>query len=179
VPANANAADTSVVFTGGSDTARAQVVAALQGSIFDWSLVGQVVTVEIRDCGCAGARPGAVVLDETMLGSQPYGRAYTWGIVQHELAHQVWWFALDDEQRRELKGVLGGSDLCYEQPGLPHDAHACERFASTLAWAYWPVAGNPAEPEKAIGGRAFRLLLGGMLGFRADFRRVAALRRGP
>jgi hypothetical protein len=152
VPTNANAADTSVVFTGGSETARAQVVAALHGSIFDWSLVGQAVTVEIRDCGCAGARPGAVVLDETMLSSQPYGRPYTWGIVQHEFAHQVWWFALDDEQQSELKGVLGGSDLCYEQPGLPHDAHACERFASTLAWAYWPVAGNPAEPEKAMGG---------------------------
>jgi hypothetical protein len=91
----------------------------------------------------------------------------------------VWWFALDDEQRSELKGVLGGSDLCYEQPGLPHDAHACERFASTLAWAYWPVAGNPTEPEKAMGGRAFRRLLGGMLGFRVDFRRVATLRRGP
>jgi hypothetical protein len=179
VPANANAAETSVVFSGGSETARSQVVAALQASTFDWSLVGEAVTVEIRDCGCAGARPGVVVLDETMLDSQPYGPAYTWRIVQHEFAHQVWWFALDDEQRSELQGVLGGSDLCYEQPGLPHEAHACERFASPLAWAYWPVAGNPMQTEKVMGARQFRRLIGGMLGFRVDFRRVAALRRGP
>jgi hypothetical protein len=177
MPANANAADTSVGLSGGSEIARAHVAAALQASTFDWSLVGEPITAEVRDCGCAGARPGVVVLDETVLESLPYGRAYTWGIVQHEFAHQVWWFALDDEQRSELREVLGGSDLCYEQPGLPHDAHACERFASTLAWAYWPVAGNPMQAEKVMAARQFRRLMGRMLGLRVDFRLVAALRR--
>jgi hypothetical protein len=55
------------------------VVAALDASAFDWSLIGRPVTVQISDCGCAGSRPGVVVLDETMLASSPYGRAYTWG----------------------------------------------------------------------------------------------------
>jgi hypothetical protein len=89
----------------------------------------------------------------------------------------VWWFALDDKQRSELQGVLGGSDLCYEQPGLPHEAHACERFASTLAWAYWPVAGSSTQSERVMGARKFRRLVGRMLGLRVDVHRVLALRR--
>jgi hypothetical protein len=151
------------------------VVAALDASAFDWSLIGRPVTVQIFDCGCAGSRPGVVVLDETMLASSPYGRAYTWGIVQHEFAHQVWWYALDEGRRIELQTVLGGADLCYEQPGLPHDAHACELFASTLGWAYWPAAGNPMQVERVMGARQFRRLLSGMLGVspRLTLRRTA------
>jgi hypothetical protein len=136
--------------------------------------------VQIYDCGCAGSRPGIVVLDETMLASSPYGRAYAWGIVQHEFAHQVWWYALNDELRSELQSLLGGGDLCYEQPGLPHEAHSCELFASTLSWAYWPVAGNPMQAEKVMGARQFRRLLGRMLGLspRLSFTRLA-MRRLP
>ena len=169
VPARADAADVALDFSGGSEEARAEVVSALEGSAFDWSLIGRPVTVQILDCGCAGSRPGVVVLDETLLASSPYGRAYTWGIVQHEFAHQVWWYALDDARRSELRTLLGGADLCYEQPGLPHDAHACELFASTLAWAYWAAAGNPMQAEKVMGARQFRRLLGRMLGVTARF----------
>jgi hypothetical protein len=175
VPGKAAAADVALEFSGGSDAARAEVVAALDASAFDWSLIGRPVTVQIFDCGCAGSRPGVVVLDETMLASSPYGRAYTWGIVQHEFAHQVWWYALDEGRRIELQTVLGGADLCYEQPGLAHDAHACELFASTLGWAYWPAAGNPMQAERAMGARQFRRLLSGMLGVspRLTLRRTA------
>jgi hypothetical protein len=146
---------------------------ALEASAFDWDLVTEPVTIQIVDCGCAGARPGVVVLDETLLESTPNGRAYTWGIVQHEYAHQVWWFALDDAQRGFLQEKLRGADLCYQQPGLDHDAHVCERFASTLAWAFWPVEGNPARTEITIGGRRFRALMVSLLGTQA---RVASTR---
>jgi hypothetical protein len=175
LPGKAGAADVALEFSGGSDTARAEVIAALDASAFDWSLIGRPVTVQIFECGCAGSRPGVVVLDETMLASSPYGRAYTWGIVQHEFAHQVWWYALDDERRSELQALLGGRDLCYEQPGLPHDAHACELFASTMTWAYWPVAGNPMQAEKVMGARSFRRLLSRLLAIEARLR-VAARR---
>ena len=140
------------------------MIAALDASAFDWSLIGRPVTVQIYGCGCAGSRPGVVVLDETMLASSPYGRAYAWGIVQPEFAHQVLWYALDDRVRSELQALLGGADLCYEQAGLPHDAHSCELFASTLGWAYWPVAGNPMQAEKVVGGWQFQRLLARMLG---------------
>jgi hypothetical protein len=178
VPGTAGAADLALEFSGGSEAARAEVAAALDASGFDWNVIGGPVTVEITSCGCAGSRPGVVVLDETMLASSPYGRAYTWGIVQHELANQVWWYALDDERRSELQAILGGADPCYEQPGLPHDAHACELFAGTLGWAYWPVAGNPMQAEKVIAARRFRRLLSRMLGVspRSSFTRVAARR---
>ena len=176
LPGTAGATDVALEFSSGSDAARAEVIAALDASAFDWSLIGRPVTVQIFDCGCAGSRPGVVVLDETMLASSPYGRAYTWGIVQHEFAHQVWWYALDEGRRIELQTVLGGADLCHEQPGLPHDAHACELFASTLGWAYWPAAGNPMQIERAMGAHHFRRLLSGMLGVspRLTLRRTAA-----
>jgi hypothetical protein len=178
VPGRATAADVTLEFSGGSDAARAEVVAALDASAFDWSVIGRPVSVQILDCGCAGSRPGVVVLDEEMLSSSPYGRAYTWGIVQHEFAHQVWWYALDDGRRSELRQVLGGAELCYEQLGVPHDAHACELFASTLGWAYWPVPGNPMQGEKVTRARSFRRLMSGLLGIDARFavRRVEVRR---
>jgi hypothetical protein len=109
------------------------------------------VTIQLVDCGCAGSRPGVIVLDETLLESPPYGPAYTWGLVHHEYAHQIWWYVLDDVERTFLQERLGGTDLCFEQRGLPHDAHTCERFANTLAWAYWPVEGNPVQGERPSG----------------------------
>jgi hypothetical protein len=180
LPGTAGATDLALELSGGSEAARAEVIAALDASAFDWSLIGQPVTVQILDCGCAGSRAGVVVLDETLLASSPYGDAYTWGIVQHEFAHQVWWYALDDERRSELQALLGGADLCYEEPGLAHDDHACELFASTLGWAYWRVAGNPMQAEKVMGARRFRRLLSRMLGLspRSSLTRVAA-RRPP
>jgi hypothetical protein len=119
VPAKADAAGGSYTFSGGSESARATMRNALEASAFDWSLVPEPVTVEIVDCGCAGARPGVIVLDERLLESRPYGRAYTWGVVQHEYAHQFWWLALDDAQRSFHRGKLGALDLCYEQSGTP------------------------------------------------------------
>ena len=158
-PAKSEAAGGGYVFSGGSEAARAQARAALQASSFDWSLVPATITVRISDCGCAGARPGVIVLDEDLLESAPYGRAYTWAIVQHEYAHQIWDLALDDGARALLGERLGGGDLCYEQPGLPHDVHSCERFADTLAWAFWPNPENPARSGRAMGARRFRALM--------------------
>jgi hypothetical protein len=181
VPANADAAGGSYTFSGGSESARAAVRDALEASAFDWSLVPEPVTIQIADCGCAGARPGVIVLDETLLESIPYGRAYTWGIVQHEYAHQVWWLALDDVQRSFLRGRLRALDLCYEQSGISPDGHACERFASTLAWAYWPNAGNPMRADSAMSARRFRALMVSFLDSRAQvgserLARIRALR---
>jgi hypothetical protein len=80
-PVNAEGSGGTYTFSGGSEPARAAVRAALEASAFDWGLVPEPVTIQISACGCAGARPGAVVLDERLLESTPYGRAYTWGIV--------------------------------------------------------------------------------------------------
>jgi hypothetical protein len=173
VPAKAQAGGGAYVFSGGSEAARAEVRAALEASSFDWDLVSATVTVRIANCGCAGSSPGLIVLDENLLTAAPYGRAYTWAILQHEYAHQVWDFALDDGARALLRARLGAADLCYERSGLPHDAHACERFADTLAWAYWPHQENPTRWSRAMGARRFRILMAELLGERAwvDFAR--------
>jgi hypothetical protein len=163
-PSNAFGGGGNYVFNGGSEAARNQVRAALDASSFDWGVVRDTVTIRIVNCGCTGARPGLIVLDEQLLAAAPYGRAYTWGLVQHEYAHQVWDLGLDDYTRALLRERLGATDLCYEQPGVPHDDHACERFAATLAWAYWPAAGNPEREGRAMGGPRFRRLLAHLLG---------------
>src|SRR5207253_2375434 len=66
--------------------------------------------------------------------------------------------------------ALGGSDWCYGELGLDHSAYGCERFASTLAWAYWPSADNSMSPactrgeSGAMPAAKFRALLAQVLG---------------
>jgi hypothetical protein len=65
--------------------------------------------------------------------------------------------------------VLGGTDWCYGVTGLDHSAYGCERFASELAWAYWPDAANSMSPactheSGALPVAAFRRLLAQVLG---------------
>jgi hypothetical protein len=144
------------VFEGGSDAAREQVRQALEASRFDWSLVPGEITIRITDCGCSGASPGEILLDEHVLTGEEFGPDYAWGLVQHEYAHQVAYLLLDAQARRRVRAWLGGSDWCYEQAGVAHDDQACERFASSLAWAYWPRRKNIMAAENVVSAREFR-----------------------
>ena len=93
--------------------------------------------------------------------------------------HQVDFYSLHDSDRARLNRTLGGSQWWWGAPSLAHAAHGCERFASTLAWAYWPSKRNalrpqrPADESAAMEPRPFRALLTTLLGGRreADFRR--------
>jgi hypothetical protein len=152
-------------FVGGSDAARAAVHSALDASRFDWDLVEEEITIRITDCACAGASPGEIILDEEVLTDPRFGPKYAWGIVQHEYAHQVDFFLLDARDRRRVGQWLGGSDWCYEDPDVDHDDHACERFASSLAWAYWPrPRRNIMAVHTAVTAAEFRELLPRLLG---------------
>lgn len=135
------------VFAGGSTEAQAQVRAALDRSVFDWSVVPEQITVRITSCGCAGSKPGEIVLDEAQLTSSPLGKRYAWGIVQHEYAHQVDFFVLDQDDRARLARRFGAAAWCYELPGLAHDAYGCERFATLVAWAHWRSPANVQRPD--------------------------------
>jgi len=145
----AQAAGGNFVFVGGSDEAREQVQSALEASRFDWDVVPEQVTIQISRCGCGGARPGVIVLDEDILVSSPFGPRYAWGIVQHEYAHQVDFLLFGRSERRAIRRVLGGADWCYERPGLGHDDHGCERFATMSAWSYWRSPDNVQRPDWA------------------------------
>jgi hypothetical protein len=156
-------------FSGGTSYERAQVRQALRVSAFNWSLVEPVVTVRIAPGLASVAIPGRISLDARLLDAGEF----SWGVVQHEYAHQVDFFVLDDEARASFAARLGGQTWDHDVLGLPHDAYGCERFASTLAWAYWPSAQNSMRPlwrgdeSAAMKPAHFRALLGRVLAQRA------------
>jgi len=57
---------------------------------------------------------------------------------------------------------------------LTHAQYGCERFASMLAWAYWPVAANIMKPRNrqdeagSMSIAAFKLQLGQILAAHAS-----------
>ena len=116
-------------FDGGTPAQRAQVEKALAASSFDWSLVRNQVTIHIERDMDSHATPGAVWLDSRLLDS---GR-FSWGVVQHEFAHQV-------------DCLLGAKAWCWDTSGFQHADYGCERFASTLAWAFWQNGDNCMKP---------------------------------
>ena len=156
----------SYTFTGGTPREQATVRSALEASSFDWSLIPRAVTVHIGVYGDSYSVYGNVYLDGSLLDS---GR-FSWGVVQHEFAHQVDFLLLDDVKRAGLNTLLGGKDWCYSVPGLAHSDYGCERFASELAWAYWPSADNSMRPTSAkdeagaLPVAQFRALLAELIG---------------
>jgi hypothetical protein len=152
-------------FSGGTRYERAQVRQALDVSAFNWSLVEQRVTVRIAPGLASSATPGRITLDARLLDAG----VFSWGVVQHEYAHQVDFFLLDDESRVLIAASLGGQTWFHDVEGLPHGLFGCERFASTLAWAYWPSAQNSMRPVSssdeaaAIKPARFRSLLQAVL----------------
>ena len=94
---------------------------------------------------------------------------FSWGVVQHEYAHEVDFLLLDDGARAKLLRVLGGTTWCHgDSQQLPHSDYGCERFASTLAWAFWP------SPENCMRRSASQAETSAMpaSGFRALVRRL-------
>lgn len=166
LPGQALAGGGTYMFDGGSAKERATVRAALEASSFDWGIVPGPVTIHVAPVGTSYATPGNIWLDAGLLSS---GR-FSWAIVQHEYAHQVDFLLLGADARQQLQSRLGGRAYCGETPGLAHGDNTCERFASTLAWAYWPSADNALRPASAsdesaaMAPAAFRALLVTLIG---------------
>jgi hypothetical protein len=162
------------VLDGGTPKEQAQVRVALQVSLFDWSVVPATVAIHLRRGSATYATRGEIWLDTRLLDSG----IFAWGPIQHEYAHQVDFFLLDDAKRAELNAVLHGRIWSHDDStaALGHSAdHAslgAERFASTLAWAYWQSPANSLKPASkkdesaAMSAGAFRALLERMLGIR-------------
>lgn len=150
------------VFDGGTNSERAQVVAALGASSFNWSLVPGPVVIHVTPGVVSHATAGAIWLDPSLLDS---GR-FAWGVVQHEYAHEVDFALLTDRMRSTLHGVLQGTSW---QGPEGHASLDCERFADALAWAYWSSPDNVMKPQTASdeGGQVvpatFRTMLAGLL----------------
>ena len=135
-------------FDGGTVRQQAQVRAALQVSAFDWSVVPATITIHLASGTDTYATKGDIWIDTQLLASG----VFAWGPIQHEYAHQVDFFLLDDGLRAELNTLLGGAVWAHSGTtagvhGPDHATLGAERFASTLAWAYWPSDGNSLKPQ--------------------------------
>jgi hypothetical protein len=156
----AQAASPVYIAEGGTLAQRAEVRAALAASSFEWRILPRTVTVHIRP-GDTKAADGHVWVDSRLLDS---GR-FSWGFVQHEFAHQVDFMLLDDAARAQFLTALGGRTWCERKPGFHHEDYGCERFASTLAWTFWPSSANALRPRSrsdeaaAMAPASFRRLL--------------------
>ncbi len=166
LPGSALAGGGNYVFDGGTPRQQTQVRAALEASAFDWDVVPRQVTIHVGAFGTSRSTPGHVWLDGGLLDT---GR-FAWATVMDEYAHQVDFFVLQAEHRSVLREQLGGHAWCYEVTGLAHAAYGCERFASMLAWAYWPSQHNSYRPESrsdesaSMPAAEFRALLTKLIG---------------
>lgn len=157
----AHAAGGNYVFDGGTPRQQATVRAALNASSFNWSIVPGQVTIHIGAGQTSEAVAGEIFLDSDLLDS---GR-FAWGVVQHEYAHEVDFLVFDAATRAKFQTALGARSWCYEAGGS-HGAQGCERFASTLAWAYWQNGDNALKPQSKtdeaawVTPAAFKTLLG-------------------
>jgi hypothetical protein len=159
------------VFDGGTLRQQAQVRVALEVSRFDWNVVPETITIHLRKGSDTYAVPGEIWLDTGLLASG----VFAWGPIQHEYAHQVDFFLLNDDQRAQLNSLLGGRIWSHNsgaaaRHGPDHASLGAERFASTLAWAYWQSPANSLKPDSkkdesaAMAPAKFRALLQQMLG---------------
>jgi hypothetical protein len=158
------------VFDGGTARQQAQVRAALEVSSFDWSIVPATITIHIRGTDTYATK-GDIWLDPRLVSSG----VFAWGPIQHEYAHQVDFFLLTDPLRAQLNEMLGGRTWSRDPGraalhGPDHASYGAERFASTLAWAYWQSDANSLKPTSAKDEAAamapgrFRALLEQLLG---------------
>ena len=155
------------VFQGGTPSEQQTVKNGLNASSFNWSLVPQQITIVIAPVAVDNSVPGTINLDPSLLDSGEF----SWGVVQNEYANQVDFFLLPQASDAAFNAALGGTVWCRaDEAGLATAQYGCERFASTLAWAYWQDPQNCIRPG-ATGGisgsmapAAFRALLASTLG---------------
>lgn len=171
VTGTARAAGGNYVFDGGTAQQQRVVRSALEVSTFPWGVVPRQVVIHVASGISSQATPGQIWLDSALLDTG----AFSWGLVQHEYAHQVDFLLLDDAVRAALLQVLGGRAWGWDVPGLDHADYGSERFASTLAWSYWQSSDNslrPVSPGDEAGAatpRAFKALLGRIFAAPAGF----------
>jgi hypothetical protein len=183
LPGRAAAAGGHYSFDGGTPAERGQVRSALEASTFDWDVVPGTIAIHIRRGIGSQATPGEIWLDADLLDAG----SWSWGVVQHEYAHQVDYLLLTPSDRSQIQAVLGGSSWCFGGEAMAHDDNTCERFATAISWAYWPSAQNAFNPAQASGEgwlrpAPLRALLGHLVGAADPYARVlgsTAARKRP
>jgi hypothetical protein len=170
-------------FDGGTKAEQTQVTAALNASAFPWGIVPGPVVIHIGHGLASSASPKQIWLDADLLDAG----TFSWGVVQHEYAHQIDYLLLTASDRAQIQALLGGSSWCSGGEAMAHDDNACERFATAVSWAYWPSAQNAFNPAQAQGESwirpaQLRTLLGRLTGVPDPYARAlgsASARKRP
>ena len=69
--------------------------------------------------------------------------SFDWSLLPGSIAIHI----VHGEPSRSLPHrIWFDADLLESVPGLAHDEYGCERFASTLAWSFWPSRENSMHP---------------------------------
>jgi hypothetical protein len=160
VPSVGRATGGRYAFAGGTPRQQAEVTRALEASSFDWELVPARITIHIQRGVSSYTTPGQIWLDANLLAAG----SFAWGVVQHEFAHQVDFFLLTAYARAQLLRELGGATWC-DETAVRRDQLGCERFASAVAWSFWPSADNCMRPEgaRAASAARFRKLVAALI----------------
>ena len=165
LPGTAFARGGDYVFDGGTPEHHTQVRAALDASAFDWNAVTARITIHVKRGVRTSATRGHIWLDADLVEA---GR-FAWASIQDEYAHQVHFFRFDAATQARLTSELGARDWCYGVAGLRHSDYGCERFTSTLVWAFWPSRDNAYRPSSrsdesaAMAPARVRALVSGLL----------------
>lgn len=166
ITGTARAAGGNYVFDGGTPLQQREVRSALDASSFPWSVVPRQIVIHVAKGLPSEATPGQIWLDANLLDTG----SFSWGLVQHEYAHQVDFLMLSESVRTALTTVLGARAWCWGTgAGRAHEQYGCERFASTLAWSYWQSPANALAPQArddesaALEPGRFKALLGAVL----------------
>lgn len=172
LPGTALARGGKVAFVGGTPDEQQQVTDALRVSAFDWNVLPAVVDVHIVPGADSHALPGDVYLDSNLLDAC----SLSWGVVQHEFAHEFDFFFLSASDHAALLQTLGGPAWFASGPvgaapdgQVLHEQLASERFASTFAWAFWPSSANVLKPKSkhdeaaAMAPARFRTLIASLV----------------
>jgi hypothetical protein len=158
------ASDVSLSFDGGTQAEQGQVRAGLDASSFNWGMIPGPIVVHIRRGVDSHAVPDEVWFDANLLDA---GR-YSWGVVQHEFAHELDYTVLTDAMRAQLHTLLGGESW-WSTDAEAHCQADSERFADLVSWAYWTTRDNVLRPAGAAdeGGQVspaqFRAALAALL----------------
>ena len=178
VTGTARAAGGNYTFASGTAAEQQEVRNALEASSFPWGVVPRQIVIRIAPGLPSEATPGEIWLDANLVDSG----VFSWGLIQHEYAHQVDFLLLGDWTRQALTSVLGARTWCWGAgPQLEHAQYGCERFASTLAWAFWPSRDNVLAPSAAddesaaLAPARFKQLLGAVLRAQTDADRVSTI----
>mgnify|MGYP006285967473 CR=1 FL=1 len=178
VTGTARAAGGTYTFASGTPAQQQEVRNALEASSFPWGVVPRQIVIRIAPGLPSEATPGEIWLDANLVDSG----IFSWGLIQHEYAHQVDFLLLGDTTRQALTSVLGARTWYWGGGAqLEHAQYGCERFASTLAWAFWQSKDNVLAPtaaddeSAAMAPARFKQLLGALLKAQSDADRISTI----